>query len=68
MEKGPKMEYEGSVTVHYRNKETGEIYSGNEIPDDSPCAICEKKFSEHTVEMHKACARKQRELLFGTHE
>jgi hypothetical protein len=54
VKKEPEMEYQESLTVQFRNKETGETYSGNKMHDDSPCAICEKKFSEHSVEMHKA--------------
>jgi hypothetical protein len=67
MDKEPEEEYEESFDIGFRT-ESGETYSGNKMPDDSLCAICEKKFSEHTVEMHKACARRQRELLFGTQE
>ena len=65
MDKEPEKEGEESFEIEFRS-ENGGTYSGNKIPDDTLCRVCEKKFSEHTVEMHKACARKQRELLFGT--
>jgi len=69
IEKEPEIEREESVTVNFKSEtEPGKTYSGNKIPDDALCGVCEWKCSEHTVEMYKACARKQRELLFGAHE
>jgi len=34
-----------------------------EIPPETACPVCDKPFGEHSPEMHKACARRQRDTL-----
>jgi len=58
----PEYEYEESVTVDFTIKGAD---PNAKMDPDALCAVCEKKFSEHTIEMHKTCASDQRRRLFG---
>jgi hypothetical protein len=56
------MEEQPGVTIDFTIKGAD---PNAKMDPDAPCAVCEKKFSEHTQEMHKACASEQRRRIFG---
>lgn len=49
-------EHEEAVTVTYAMH--GE--PSEKVPKDALCCVCENKFSDHTLEMHRECVAKVR--------
>lgn len=59
------MEQESKVTVDFTIKGAD---PNAKVAPDAECAMCGRTFEQHTIDGHKACAKKQREQIFGKQE